>query len=192
MQKIILASKSPRRKQLLEQAEIPFEVITADTDESFPSDMPVEDVPVFIAKQKAVVVAKTHPQQTVLAADTIVTIDGEVIGKPQSRDDAFAILRRLSGRTHRVITGVAIVSEGQVELFSDITEVSFYPLSDEQIAFYIDKFQPYDKAGAYAIQEWIGLTGIEKINGDFYNVMGLPISRVVRALAEILGHSIPL
>ena len=185
MQKIILASKSPRRKQLLEQAEIPFEIITADTNESFPSDIPVEDVPVFIAKQKAVAVAKMHPQETVLAADTIVTIDDEVIGKPKSREDAFAILRRLSGRTHRVITGVAIVSEGRIELFNEITEVSFYPLSDEQIAFYIDKFQPYDKAGAYAIQEWIGLTGIEKINGDFYNVMGLPVSRVARALAEL-------
>lgn len=185
MQKIILASKSPRRKQLLEQAEISFEIITADTEESFPSDIPVEDVPVFIAKQKAVVIAKTHPHETVLAADTIVTIDNEVIGKPQSRDDAFAILRRLSGRTHRVITGVAIVSEGRVELFNEITEVSFYPLGDGQITFYIDKFQPYDKAGAYAIQEWIGLTGIEKINGDFYNVMGLPVSRVVRALSEL-------
>lgn len=185
MQKIILASKSPRRKQLLEQAGIAFEVITADTDESFPSGMPVEDVPVFIAKQKAIAVAESHPKEIVLAADTIVTIDDEVIGKPKSRDEAFAILRRLSGRTHRVITGVAMVAEGRTELFNDITDVSFYPLSDEQIVFYIDKFQPYDKAGAYAIQEWIGLTGIEKINGDFYNVMGLPVSRVARALAEL-------
>lgn len=182
MQKIILASKSPRRKQLLEQAEIPFEVVSADTDESFPPEMPIEEVAVFIAKQKGIAVAKIYPQRIILAADTIVTIDGEVIGKPKSRADAFVTLRRLSGRTHRVITGVAIVSQGQTESFSEITEVSFYPLTDAQIEFYIDQFSPYDKAGAYAIQEWLGLIGIKKINGDFYNVMGLPVSRVVMAL----------
>ncbi|HEY0299540.1 MAG TPA: Maf family protein [Arachidicoccus sp.] len=184
MNKIILASKSPRRKQLLEQAEITFEIITADTDESYPSDLSVEQVPVFIAEQKAKAIAEFHPKEIILAADTIVTIDNFVIGKPKDREDAINILQQLSAKTHRVITGVAIVSENHEESFYDITEVEFHPLSDEQIEFYVDKYQPYDKAGAYAIQEWIGVVGIKKINGDFYNVMGLPVSRVVKALQQ--------
>lgn len=182
MHKIILASKSPRRKQLLELAEIPFEIISADTDEHYPNNLSVEEIPVFIAKQKAVAVAKEQPHKIILAADTIVAIDNEVIGKPKNRADAIRILQKLSGRTHRVITGVAILSEDKEEYFYDITEVSFHPLSDKQIEFYIDKYKPYDKAGAYAIQEWIGAVGIKKINGDFYNVMGLPVSRVVQTL----------
>jgi len=184
--KIILASKSPRRKQLLELAEIPFEIVAAGTDEHFPKNLPMEEIPVFIAKQKAIAVAKNQPHKIVLAADTIVTIDNEVIGKPKDRNDAIRILQKLSGRMHRVITGVSIVSEDKEEFFCDITEVNFYPLSNKQIEFYIDEYQPYDKAGAYAIQEWIGAIGIEKINGDFYNVMGLPVSRVVQALQRFV------
>ena len=182
MNKIILASKSPRRKQLLELAEIPFDVVAADTDEHFPNDLPIAEIPVFIAKEKAFAVAKNYPNNIILAADTIVAIDNEVIGKPKDRNDAIRILQKLSGKMHRVITGVVIVSKDKEEFFHDVTEVSFHPLSDEQITFYIDKYQPYDKAGAYAIQEWIGAVGIKKINGDFYNVMGLPVSRVVQAL----------
>jgi septum formation protein len=179
---LILASKSPRRKQLLELAEIPFEVVSADTDEHFPDHLPIEEISVFIAKQKAFAIAKNHPNNVVLAADTIVTIDDEVIGKPENKNHAIDILKKLSGRTHRVITGVAIVSGDKEIFFHDITEVSFHSLSYEQIEFYIDKYKPYDKAGAYAIQEWIGAVGIKKINGDFYNVMGLPVSRVVQTL----------
>ncbi|ANI88355.1 septum formation protein Maf [Arachidicoccus ginsenosidimutans] len=182
---IILASKSPRRKQLLEQAEIPFEIITLDTDENFPDNLSIEEVPVFIAQQKAKAVAALHSGETILAADTIVTIGNAIIGKPKDRTDAIHILQQLSGKTHRVITGVAIISENGEESFYDITEVEFHLLRNEQIEFYVDKYQPYDKAGAYAIQEWIGVVGIKKINGDFYNVMGLPVSRVVRVLQKL-------
>lgn len=187
MQKIILASQSPRRKQLLEWAEVPFDVLVKNTDESYPADMPVEEVPVFIARNKALAIkqlTKEHQQNTpvILAADTVVVLNETIIGKPADREDAIKILLSLSGKTHRVITGVVILTPAGETAFADITEVSFYPLTEEQVIFYIDKYQPYDKAGAYAIQEWIGVTGIKAINGDFYNVMGLPVSKVVQVL----------
>lgn len=190
MQHIILASQSPRRKMLLEWAEIPFEIIVKHTDESFPADMLVEAVPVHIAREKAKAVQQYIQQafhgqysgKTILAADTIVVLNNKVIGKPKDREDAIQILQSLSGNQHKVITGVVILhSKGELA-FADTTEVVFHSLSEEQIIFYVDKYQPYDKAGAYAIQEWIGVTGIKSINGDFYNVMGLPVSRVVQAL----------
>lgn len=193
MQHIILASQSPRRKMLLEWAEIPFEVIVKSTDESFPSDLAIEDVPIFIAREKANAV-RQHVQQayhgeyaskTILAADTVVVLQNEIIGKPVDRNHAIQILSKLSGQTHRVITGVVILSgEGEIA-FADITEVKFHTLTEDQISFYVDKYEPYDKAGAYAIQEWIGVVGIDSIKGDFYNVMGLPVSRVVRTLAKL-------
>ena len=183
---LILASQSPRRKQLLEWAEIPFEVIVHDTDESFPSSLDPEAVPEFIACAKAIAVLDALPStergRPLLAADTVVVLEGDIIGKPKDRDDAINILRRLSGKEHRVITGVFILKEGRKISFSDTTRVSFHPLTEAQIAFYVDKYKPYDKAGAYAIQEWIGVVGIRSIDGDFYNVMGLPVSRVVQAL----------
>ena len=183
MSKIVLASQSPRRKMLLEWAEIDFEIRVKETDESFPGNMSVEDVPVYIARNKAVAV-KT-PDEIIIAADTVVVLNNEIIGKPRDNIDAFNILSKLSGQTHRVITGVVIMKGDKEISFSDITEVQFYDLSAEQINFYIDKYKPYDKAGAYAIQEWIGVTGIKKINGDFYNVMGLPVSRVVKTLQQL-------
>ena len=190
MQHIILASQSPRRKMLLEWAEIPFEIIVKPTDESFPSNLRAEEVPVFIAKEKAEVVRKyvqeayhgEYNTKTILAADTVVVLNTEIIGKPNDRDHAIEILKKISGQTHQVITGVAILSEEGNISFSDITEVRFNQLTEEQIAFYVDKYQPYDKAGAYAIQEWIGVVGIQSIKGDFYNVMGLPVNRVVQIL----------
>lgn len=185
MQPIILASKSPRRKQLLEWAEIPFEVVTQNTKEQFPMDLPVEKVPGYIAKQKALAVFEKFQDRIILAADTIVTIDDMIIGKPKNELEAIATLRRLSGRTHQVITGVTILGREKEIQFSDKTKVSFYPLTESQIRFYIKKYRPYDKAGAYAIQEWIGVIGIKKIDGDFYNVMGLPVSRVCQALQRV-------
>lgn len=187
MQKIILASQSPRRKQLLEWAEIPFEIIVQTTDESFPPDLPIHQVPVYIAgnKAKAVQAMNAMPQQKIiLAADTIVVLDNLVIGKPASREEAISILQSLSGKTHHVITGVVIMSGDKEVSFSNTTEVEFHPLTDDQIIFYVNKYKPYDKAGAYAIQEWIGVVGIKKITGDFYNVMGLPVSLVVQALGD--------
>lgn len=185
MNRIILASGSPRRKQLLEWAEIPFEVIVHPTDESYPAGLGPEAVAVHIARNKALAVAGAYPHDTVLAADTIVVLGDRIIGKPTDRGDALAILKALSGKPHRVITGVCILSAGNETSFADITEVNFHELDPEDIAFYVDKYKPYDKAGAYAIQEWIGVTGIRSIHGDFYNVMGLPVSRVVQALNSL-------
>ncbi|MEQ1554778.1 MAG: Maf family protein [Ferruginibacter sp.] len=182
MEKIILASQSPRRKELLLLAEINFEVIIADTDESYPADLSFENIAMHIAKNKALEVAKSHTGKTVLAADTIVICNNKVIGKPTDRNDAIAILTILSGNTHQVITGVCLIKNNTETIFADATTVHFHALTNEQISFYVDKYKPYDKAGAYAIQEWIGAVGIKKIDGDFYNVMGLPISRVVAML----------
>ncbi|MBA4166075.1 MAG: septum formation protein Maf [Chitinophagaceae bacterium] len=181
---IILASQSPRRKMLLEWAEIPFTVKVAFTDESFPAGMAVEDVPVHIAKNKALAIP-TVKNEVIIAADTVVVLDNEIIGKPASRDHAIDILGKLSGKVHRVITGVVILKKEKEISFADITEVEFHELTSAQIVFYVDKYKPYDKAGAYAIQEWIGVTGIKKITGDFYNVMGLPVSRVVKTLQQL-------
>ena len=181
--KIILASQSPRRKQLLEWAEIDFEVIVSDADESFDETLSCEAVAITIAQKKAQVIVQMYmPTIPVLAADTIVVCENEIIGKPKDRSDAIRSLKKLSGKTHRVITGVSIITPQKEITFSDTTEVTFHTLTDEQIEFYVDEYKPYDKAGAYAIQEWIGVIGIQSINGDFYNVMGLPVSRVVKSL----------
>ncbi|HEY1199459.1 MAG TPA: Maf family protein [Niastella sp.] len=189
--RIILASQSPRRKQLLEWAEIKFEIMVQSTDETYPPDMPVPDVPVHIAREKALAVKQkyeslNHADNIIIAADTVVVLGNTIIGKPKDREDALDILARLSGHKHQVITGVVIVKGEQEIAFADVTDVWFHPLTSEQIAFYVDKYQPYDKAGAYAIQEWIGVVGIKSIQGDFYNVMGLPVSRVVTALEKIM------
>ena len=186
MNRIILASQSPRRKQLLEWAELDFDVVIKETDESYPTDLSVEDVAIHIARNKALAVKKIlGSEKMIIAADTIVVLNNEIIGKPKDREDAIGILSRLSDRRHVVITGVVVIRKGKEVAFADTTEVWFNPLTKEQIEFYVDKYKPYDKAGAYAIQEWIGVIGIKSINGDFYNVMGLPVSRVVRALKKI-------
>ena len=188
MKKIVLASQSPRRKQLLEWAEVDFDIIAEATDESFPDHLTPKDAAIHIARQKALAVQagqvyKRYEQHIpVLAADTIVVCEGKIIGKPVNQEDAIRILHMLSGKKHEVITGVVIVNGNEEKTFADITEVWFHTLTMEQIIFYVEKYKPYDKAGAYAIQEWIGVVGIERINGDFYNVMGLPVSRVVREL----------
>lgn len=185
MERIILASRSPRRKQLLEWAEIPFDVMVKDTDEMYPASLDIEQVPVYIARNKALAVKEelSH-DRLILAADTVVVLNGKVIGKPVNQENAIEILSELSGQTHEVITGVVLMRDEAELAFADITEVEFHKLSPQQIAFYVEKYKPYDKAGAYAIQEWIGVVGIKRVKGDFYNVMGLPVSRVVQALLE--------
>ena len=188
MKKIILASGSPRRKQLLEWAEIPFEIMVRETDETFPEGLKVEEVAIHVARQKAAAIrSMVNNESVILAADTIVVLNDRIIGKPKNREDAINILSDLSGHQHRVITGVVIVSDKKEISFSDSTDVHFHELDAEQIGFYVDKYKPYDKAGAYAIQEWIGVVGIQSVRGDFYNVMGLPVSRVVRELKNITG-----
>ena len=188
--KVILASQSPRRKQLLEWAEITFDIKVLHTDEHYPDNISIEEVPVYIATQKGKIVwdsldSNEQNNTIVIAADTIVVLDNEIIGKPANREDAVLILSKLSGKKHRVITGVSILSEKEIISFYDVTYVQFHTLTIEQIDYYIDQYKPYDKAGAYAIQEWIGVIGIQSIEGDFYNVMGLPVSKVVKALEQL-------
>ena len=183
MAKFVLASQSPRRKQLLEWAEIDFEIIVEPTEETYPPELAPEEIAIHIAKQKAAAV-RNRTDKTIIAADTIVVLGDEIIGKPKDRDDAVATLQKLSGQHHKVITGVVINGDGREVAFADVTDVEFHPLLTDQLQFYVDKYKPYDKAGAYAIQEWIGVVGIKCINGDFYNVMGLPVSRVVQALED--------
>lgn len=186
MTDIILASQSPRRKQLLELAEIAFEIRVADIDETPPPGMPGEQVPEHLAREKAAVIAINNPEAIIIAADTIVLLDNEILGKPVNEDDAIAILKKLSGRMHEVVSGVCIQKGSDVHSFSAVTEVYFRSLTEEQIKHYVANYHPYDKAGAYAIQEWIGMVGIEKINGDYYNVMGLPVGQVVQILKTII------
>ena len=183
MAEFVLASQSPRRKQLLEWAEVDFEIIVERTEETYPAELSPEEIAIHIAQQKMAAV-RSKTDRTIIAADTIVVLGIEIIGKPKDREDAITILQKLSGQHHKVITGVVINGKGMETKFADVTDVEFHPLTKEQVSFYVDKYQPYDKAGAYAIQEWIGVVGIKRINGDFYNVMGLPVSRVVQALDD--------
>lgn len=185
MANIILASQSPRRKQLLEWAEIDFDIIIEPTDETYPENLDPGNVAIYIATQKAEAVKPMARGKIIIAADTIVVLNNEIIGKPRDRQDAIQILSKLSGSHHQVITGVSIWNEATEVSFSDLTDVEFHSLTPAQIEFYVDKYKPYDKAGAYAIQEWIGVVGIKTIKGDFYNVMGLPVSRVVQALEKM-------
>ncbi|MEN9697963.1 MAG: septum formation protein Maf [Bacteroidota bacterium] len=192
MANFILASQSPRRKQLLEWAEIPFKVVVSETDESYPADLPIDEVPAYIAQHKALAVAAKLEKQAMLqketciiAADTVVVLEHTIMGKPLDRMEAISSLTQLSGKAHEVITGVCIQWLDQTISFSATTKVHFHPLSMEQIEFYVDNYQPYDKAGGYAIQEWIGVVGIQKIDGDFYNVMGLPVSQLIQKIKQL-------
>ena len=183
MESIILASQSPRRKQLLEWAEIPFEVVVSNTDETYPEGLTPSNIAEHIALNKAMAVMnESNAGKIIVAADTIVVCEGEILGKPTDRSHAIETILKLSGKSHEVITGVAIFRDGHFSVFHETTVVSFHELSENQISFYVDRYKPYDKAGAYAIQEWIGVVGIKEIRGDFYNVMGLPVSKVVQKL----------
>jgi len=189
MNGFILASQSPRRKQLLAWADIEFDIIVSAAEEDFPAEMDVQEVPVYIAQKKAIAMQEKiklefpiHQGKWIIAADTIVVLDNEIIGKPIDRADAIAILQKLSGKTHRVITGVYLINDTESRNFSETTLVHFHPLTLSQIEYYVDQYQPYDKAGAYGIQDWIGVVGIQGIEGDFYNVMGLPVSKLLSYL----------
>lgn len=185
--KIILASNSPRRKELLAGLGLPFEVrVLNGIDESFPSSLPVSDVALYIAGKKADAYrVNMSSDELIITADTIVIVGDEILGKPHDEADAIRMLREISGRTHQVTTGVCLVAEGWERRFSVTTDVTFKTLSDEEIHYYIDHYHPYDKAGAYGIQEWIGYIGVTGLNGSYYNVMGLPVQRIYEALHEI-------
>jgi len=182
--KLVLASKSPRRQMLLRQLNWTFDIITQNTDESYPSSLDIAKVPIYIAKQKAsAVLPKISKNQLIIAADTIVALNKTIFGKPKNATDAFRILQQLSGKKHKVITGVCLQTQKTEHCFSCTTDVFFKTLSEQQMKYYIDHYKPYDKAGAYAIQEWIGMIGIEKIDGCYFNVMGLPLSRLYEELS---------
>ncbi len=192
MQPFILASQSPRRQMLLTWADVPFEVIISDSDETFPANMELEEVPVFIAKNKAQAVYEKiklgypqHINKHIVAADTIVVLEGNVLGKPANKAEAISSLSALSGKTHRVITGVVLIYNGKEYTFSATTLVTFNLLTLDQIEYYVENYKPYDKAGGYAIQEWIGVVGIQSIQGDFYNVMGLPVSKLLQKIKQL-------
>lgn len=183
--KLILASKSPRRSQLLKEAGIEFEIKTKEVEEDYPESLAVEEVAPYLARKKAIEsIDLIAEDEILLAADSVVIINNKIYGKPKDKADAIATLQALSGNMHLVITGVCLLSKEKEKTFSSITKVYFEELSLEEIEFYIDQFQPFDKAGAYAIQEWIGLCKIQKIEGTFANVMGLPVSLIYKELTR--------
>lgn len=185
--KVILASNSPRRKELLAGLGVDYEVRTLpDVDESYPETLQGADIPLYIAKEKAdAYVAMMQPGELMITADTIVWLDDKVLGKPWDREDALQMLRTMSGRTHEVFTGVCITTTDWQRSFTAQTEVRFATLSEEEIAYYVDNFQPMDKAGAYGVQEWIGFIGVENISGSYYNIMGLPVQRIYNELKRL-------
>jgi len=184
--KVILASKSPRRQELLRLMDIDFRIVLKDVDESYPTHLSPEEIAIYIAEKKAKAFDESVDDEIVLTADTIVSVDGLILGKPETTDDAFRMLQTLSGKVHRVITGVCLLYKHQYNLFHDVSEVFFRKLTDEEIRFYVDKYQPLDKAGAYGIQEWIGLIGIDRINGSYTNVVGLPTEKLYQQLKRLV------
>ncbi|MCG8577054.1 MAG: Maf family nucleotide pyrophosphatase [Flavobacteriales bacterium] len=181
--KLILASKSPRRQELLKGLDVSFEIRTKDVEEIYDPRMDKEKVPVFLAELKAEAFQdEMKEDEIILTSDTIVIHDDKILEKPKDREQAIEMVSRLSDSRHTVITGVCIWSKNKKVLFSDHTKVEFESLSAEEIEYYIDRYQPYDKAGSYGVQEWIGYVGIKKLEGSYFNVMGLPLHRVYQEL----------
>ena len=183
MRRFILASASPRRKEILEKAGYSFEIIVSDADENITEDLSPEKTVEVLAERKALSVWESNRDSVVFGCDTVVAIDGRILGKPTDDEDAFNMLKMLSGRTHTVSTGVCICSENKTEVFSNTTQVEFYPLSDETIRSYIDSGEGKDKAGSYGIQGY-GCVLVKEIKGDYFSVMGLPVSQSSRVLAD--------
>ena len=184
--KLILASNSPRRKELLAGLGIPFEVrVLQDIDEEYPDNLPVNEVARYIAKEKADAYRRiVAPDELIITADTVVIVGDEILGKPVDEADAVRMLRLLSGRTHQVTTGVCLLTTAKESCFDVTTDVTFKTLSDEEIDYYVNHYRPFDKAGAYGIQEWIGYIGVTGLQGSYYNVMGLPVQRIYQELTK--------
>ena len=185
--KIILSSNSPRRKELLAGLGVDFEVrVLKGVDERYPDDIPLNEVPLYIAIEKAsaYTVAK---DELVVTADTVVIVDNEILGKPKDRAEAYGMLRKISGKAHQVVTGVCLTTIDDQRSFTVTTDVEFKELSDNEIYYYIDKYRPFDKAGAYGIQEWIGYVGVLSLKGSYYNVMGLPVQRIYEEFTSYFG-----
>lgn len=183
--KIVLASKSPRREELLKYITDDFEILPADCEEVLPEGVEVFDVPEFLAVQKAMNVSKKRPDAMVIGCDTVVIVDGEILGKPHTEEKAFEMLKKLSGKAHNVVSGVCICYKGKTMSFSQNTLVGFYPLSDEEILSYIRECDPLDKAGSYGIQDRGGLF-VKEIIGDYYNIVGFPIARLSKEMEKMI------
>ena len=183
--KLILASKSPRRQELLRLMDINFRIVLKEVDESYPAGLKPEEIAVCIAEKKAKAFDESVTDEIVLTADTIVCVSNQILGKPENAAHAIEMLQTLSGRMHRVITGVCLLYKHNYHSFYDVSEVYFGELTDEEITGYVNKYQPFDKAGSYGIQERIGLIGIERINGSYTNVVGLPTEKLYRELQKL-------
>ncbi len=184
---IILASNSPRRRELLAGLDIEYEVkVLPGIDESYPDTLAAEDIPQYISREKAAAYeAALQPDDLVITADTIVWTEGRVLGKPKDEEEAKAMLRQLAGRTHQVITGVTLLTKAMKRTFAVTSEVTFDALTEEEISYYVERYRPLDKAGAYGIQEWIGYVGVSALHGSYFNVMGLPVQRLYKELKTL-------
>ena len=184
--KLILASASPRRQQLMKDAGFTFEVRLKNVEEKYPQELHLENVPEYLSKVKASAFREElKAEEVLITADTVVCIHDRILGKPADRKEAISMLQELSGNRHLVVTGVSVTTRTEQLSFSSRTDVFFKHLSNEEIIFYVDTYKPFDKAGAYGIQEWIGYIGIERIEGSFYNVMGLPIQKLYETLRKL-------
>ena len=186
--RLVLASNSPRRRELLGGLGIPFTIRTIDgIDESYPANLDGADIPLHIARQKAAAYLPTlAPDELLITADTIVYLDNRVIGKPKDENEAIRMLHTLSGRIHKVITGVSLSTTERTKAFAAVSLVTFAPLNEEEIDYYVHTFHPLDKAGAYGVQEWIGMVGVKRIEGSYFNVMGLPVQRLYEELRAFI------
>ena len=183
---IILASKSPRRQELLRGMGVDFEILTKETPENYPADLPLDEVPKYLSLQKSLAFNDNElpADYLLITSDTVVICEGEILGKPKNREDATRMLQLLSGKTHHVVTGVTVRSAKKTESFAVRSNVTFAQLDAEEIDYYIEHCKPFDKAGAYGIQEWIGYVGICGLEGSFYNVMGLPTRKLYQCLKD--------
>ena len=187
--RLLLASQSPRRRELIAGSGIPFTLTERyECEECYPATLPAKEVPAYLSRLKSEAYpTPLQPNDILLTADTVVILEGEVLGKPKDREDALRMVARLAGNRHTVVTGVTLRTATRIETFSAESDVWFRPLSEEEIAYYVDTYRPFDKAGSYGIQEWIGYVGIERIDGSFYNVMGLPIQRLYVELEKFIN-----
>lgn len=187
--RIILASKSPRRLSLLKQMGFKVEVVRFDVEEDHPFNIEYSSIPEYLAEKKAKVfdINKLEDKEILLTADTMVFFNTQTVDKPKDKEDAISLLKKLSNQTHQVITGCSLKTKSHTKSFSVKTEVSFKQLTNEEIIYYVENYKPYDKAGSYGIQEWIGLIGVEKIQGCYYNVMGLPTQEIFNQINHIIN-----
>ena len=185
--KIVLASNSPRRRELLSGLNLEYTVrVLPDIDESYPDTLKGEEIPMYISREKAKAYRNSMAEdELIITADTVVCINEKVLGKPRTQEEAKEMLRELSGKTHQVITGVCLMTCGLQRTFSATTQVKFAVLTEDEIEFYVEKFRPLDKAGAYGVQEWIGFVGVSRLEGSYFNVMGLPVQRLYQELKEL-------